>query len=275
MIRVNKKQQNKRKASQIVKTGLVGCAVLGLAVTAKPLVKAADVNDNKNVVEEEVNFSSVKSLVVDLASANEGNILGNIFGAIEEKYFQENEKLYTDVASYSSYASAIMDGTGLTASDAFVADKNVGEEVYVEEKPKVVKKCVLSQGKKYSVTQEEYDWLTKLVMCEAGGEDYTGMVLVANVVLNRVSSSKFPDTIEGVIFESKNGTYQFSPAKSLIYNAKPSAKVKKAVDAALNGDDYSQGATYFIATWCESNSWHARSLEHVFTHNKQSFYKIP
>lgn len=276
MIRINKKQQHAKKTGDFVKRNMVKgsiavCALTGLALTAIPKVNAANINDNKNVEEEEIHYTSIKNLVMDIADTYEGCVIGDVFDGIGRKYFDRQEEMYTDVVSYSSYASALMDGVTLNGTKVSISDKNIGEEEY--EEPVIVTDCVLAKGKTYSVTQEEYDWLTKIVMCEAGGEDYEGMVLVANVILNRLSSSRFPNTIEGVIFENNNGTYQFSPAKHAIYDAKPTSKVKKAVDAALAGDDYSQGATYFIATWCEESSWHARSLTHLFTHNKQSFYK--
>ncbi len=78
--------------------------------------------------------------------------------------------------------------------------------------------------------------LANLIYCEAGGEPYQGQVAVGAVVMNRVLSSKFPDTIVGVIYQ-KN---QFSPAGSgrlaiaLAYN-KATTSCYKAADEAMSG----------------------------------------
>lgn len=82
------------------------------------------------------------------------------------------------------------------------------------------------------VTNEEIKLLEKLVMAEAGGEPYKGQVAVANVVINRVLSKKFPNTVKGVIYQKG----QFSPVSSgSIHKKTPSASVKKAVQQALSG----------------------------------------
>ena len=66
----------------------------------------------------------------------------------------------------------------------------------------------------YEVSEADYMALLKIVEAEASGEDLTGRLLVANVVLNRVKSSKFPDTIEGVVYQRAGGKAQFSPVST-------------------------------------------------------------
>lgn len=93
-----------------------------------------------------------------------------------------------------------------------------------------------------SLSSSDRDLLARLVRAEAGGESYEGMVAVASVVLNRVFSSKFPDTIQGVIY-ARN---QFSPVANGSIN-KPASDVHyKAVDDALRRDN-TNGATFFYA----------------------------
>lgn len=78
--------------------------------------------------------------------------------------------------------------------------------------------------------------LANLIYCEAGGEPYEGQVAVGAVVMNRVLSSKFPDTVSGVIYQKK----QFSPvasgrlAQALAVN-KATAKCYRAADEAMAG----------------------------------------
>jgi spore germination cell wall hydrolase CwlJ-like protein len=61
-----------------------------------------------------------------------------------------------------------------------------------------------------SYTDEELRLMSAIIFCEAGSESYAGKVAVGIVVMNRVRSSKFPNTIKGVVYEKK----QFSPASN-------------------------------------------------------------
>ncbi len=91
-----------------------------------------------------------------------------------------------------------------------------------------------------NVSESDYNLLCRLVTAEASGEPFEGQVAVAAVVLNRVASSKFPDTIRGVIYQQN----QFSSLPKLPY-VTPTESCRRAVAAALNGDDPSRGALYF------------------------------
>ena len=227
-------------------------------------------SDNRNFEEVAVNFSSVKDVLITMEDTYYGTYASDVLSEVENVYFPAKENLYSNVASYTAYASGLtMEENENVSEGEEIKDKDIVEE----EVEQVVADCTLKSGKKYSITEHEYDVLTRLVQCEASGEDYKGKVLVANVVLNRVSSKSFPNTIEKVVFEKKNGKYQFQPAKRKIYKAKVSAETKKAVDAALNGTDYSNGALYFASTRYANTSWFDRCLKHVVTHGNHAFYK--
>ncbi len=78
--------------------------------------------------------------------------------------------------------------------------------------------------------------LANLIYCEAGGEPYEGQVAVGSVVMNRVLSSQFPDTVVGVIYQSG----QFSPVASgrldlALAADKATEKCYQAADAAMSG----------------------------------------
>ncbi|MGN0347189.1 MAG: cell wall hydrolase [Lachnospiraceae bacterium] len=135
-----------------------------------------------------------------------------------------------------------------------------------------------SLEKQYIVelSQEERTMLERIVEAEAGGEDIQGKILVANVVLNRLKSSHFPDTIEGVIFQHQNGVYQFSPIRDgRYYTVVVSEESKDAVERALLGEDESRGAMYFMARNAVSNekaSWFDNSLTRLFSYGGHEFY---
>jgi N-acetylmuramoyl-L-alanine amidase len=148
---------------------------------------------------------------------------------------------------------------------------------------KVKKNEIFSLSKEASgtyvlnVTDEEIDMLERIVQAEAGGEDLKGKILIVNVILNRIKDEDFPDTIEDVIFQNKDGEYQFSPVEDERYwKVKISDNTEEAVQRALKGEDYSEGALYFIArkrTNASSAAWFDNHLKWLFKHGGHEFYK--
>ena len=101
-----------------------------------------------------------------------------------------------------------------------------------------------------NITSSDRDLIARLVRAEAGGESYEGMVAVANVVLNRVASSKFPNTVQGVIY-AKN---QFVPAATGSINKAALEIHFKAVDDALTRDN-TNGALFFYNPKTAKSRW--------------------
>ena len=93
--------------------------------------------------------------------------------------------------------------------------------------------------------------LARVVYGEARGEPYTGQVAVAAVVLNRVKSSKFPNTISGVVYQSG----AFDAVADGQINMTPDTTAKKAAEDALNGWDPSYGAIYYFNPSTATNKW--------------------
>jgi len=127
-----------------------------------------------------------------------------------------------------------------------------------------------------AVSLEDYENLLRIVEAEAGGEDEIGKILVANVILNRVECDSFPDTVSEVIFQQSNGVCQFSPVgDGRFYTVKVSDATIQAVDKALEGEDYSQGALYFAARKYADSScmrWFDESLTFLFEHGGHEFF---
>lgn len=93
--------------------------------------------------------------------------------------------------------------------------------------------------------------LSRLIYAEARGEPYTGQVAVGAVVMNRVRSSKFPNTIAGVIYQSGS----FDGVSDGQINLSPNATSKKAAQDAINGWDPSYGALYYFNPATATNKW--------------------
>lgn len=123
-------------------------------------------------------------------------------------------------------------------------------------------------------TDEESQMLMKLAMAEAENQGTTGKALVMNVVHNRVMSSEFPDSIEGVIFEPVTDEYhQFSVIDDGRYDAAvPDEECYEALEMVLNYWDDSNGALYFEAYY-NTNNWHKDNLTKLFQYNDIIFYK--
>lgn len=129
----------------------------------------------------------------------------------------------------------------------------------------------------YELSETDYQTLLKIVEAEAGCEDENGKLLVANVVLNRVESSKFPSTVQGVVYQADGGKVQFTPAyNGRLQSVKISDETRSAVERALYGEDISEGALYFVSTsvaGSEKSSWFYNNLIHVFDYGRHSFFK--
>jgi len=102
-----------------------------------------------------------------------------------------------------------------------------------------------------AIISADHRLLAKLVYAEARGESYKGQVAVAAVVLNRVASSEFPNTISGVIYQSK----AFSCVDNgSINNTPDSSSIKAALDA-LNGWDPTGGCLYYYNPKKTDDKW--------------------
>lgn len=158
--------------------------------------------------------------------------------------------------------------------DAYIKAEQESEQAFME--------AVKNAGNTVQSSYEEQsiigsmDWdaddaymLEKIAMAEAEGEDTEGKALVILVVLNRVWSDEFPDTIEGVITQTdaftsyENGRYDRVEPSEDCHDALELVQVKHW--------DESEGATYFERTSTEE-TWHNQTLKKLFTHENHTFY---
>lgn len=134
-----------------------------------------------------------------------------------------------------------------------------------------------AEGRGHALGQEDKDILLRIVEAEAGNQDEDGKLLVANVVLNRVDSEKFPDTVTKVVFQDELGVYQFSPVSNgRIWSVEVSEETKEAVERALAGDDISDGALYFAARQYADGAmmkWFDENLTYLFAYGGHEFFK--
>ena len=119
-----------------------------------------------------------------------------------------------------------------------------------------------------SSNSSDLDLLSRLVYGEARGEPYEGQVAVAAVVLNRVKSSSFPNTIAGVIYQKG----AFDVVSDGQINLTPNSTARKAAQDALNGWDPTYGSIYYFNPATATNKW-IWSRPHVITIGRHRFCK--
>ncbi len=120
--------------------------------------------------------------------------------------------------------------------------------------------------------EDEVYWLSKIISAEARGESLEGKIAVGNVILNRVRSKQYPNTIYGVIFDRKYGV-QFAPtANGTIYNS-PTAESVIAAKICLEGYSLSNDIIYFVNPRYAQSSWISQNRPYAFTIGNHVFYK--
>ena len=114
-------------------------------------------------------------------------------------------------------------------------------------------------GAAMTSTDAEYDavelyWLSRIISAESQGESMTGQIAVGNVVLNRVDSEEFPNTIPGVIFDRVDGV-QFEPVSNGTVYAAPTERSVEAARQVLDGENVIGEALYFYAPSLSQGIW--------------------
>lgn len=119
---------------------------------------------------------------------------------------------------------------------------------------------------------DEVYWLARIISAEAKGEPMKGKMAVGNVVLNRVRSSAYPNTIYGVIFDRRYGI-QFSPvANGTIYQT-PTVDSIIAAKMCLEGYSLSSEIIYFVNPTKAPNSWISKTRPYAFSIGNHTFYE--
>lgn len=105
------------------------------------------------------------------------------------------------------------------------------------------------------ISAADKDLLSRLVHAEAQGEPFAGQVAVATVVLNRVLSPDFPDTVPGVIYQISNGYHAFTSVANGTINQPANATNMAAVDEALALMGRGSGSLYFYNPATTTSAW--------------------
>ncbi len=140
------------------------------------------------------------------------------------KYFQRRNGLTADGVVGSATAAALGMNLGSSSASSSASSGSVSSDVYL---------------------------LARVVHGEARGEPYLGKVAVAAVVLNRVASASFPNTIAGVVYQAN----AFTAVSDGQINLTPDAESIRAARDAMNGWDPTGGALYYYNPAIATSSW--------------------
>lgn len=156
--------------------------------------------------------------------------------------------------SCKDYAQAVgyNGSTGITVAEEEAAIAAFNAAIEEAARQEAAKKAAASasssvtstQKSSYSAAADEVTLLAAIVEKEAGGSGYQGMLAVASVVMNRVRSSSYPDTVEGVIGQKGQFTGGISGLSNIISRG-PSSAAIRAAEAALAGEDIVNGKVSF------------------------------
>lgn len=114
-------------------------------------------------------------------------------------------------------------------------------------------------------------WLARIISAESRGEPLIGQIAVGNVVLNRVRSADFPNTIWSVIFDRKWGV-QFSPILDGSIHAAPTSSAILAAKICLDGFSVSEDMLYFLRPSASTSSWIVNNREFLFVIGNHYFF---
>ena len=125
-------------------------------------------------------------------------------------------------------------------------------------------------GDVYYDANEVY-WLSRIIYAESGAEPFLGKIAVGNVVLNRVASAQFPNSVYGVIFDKKYGT-QFSPVASGTIYKTPNSDSVIASKICLEGYSINNKILYFMNPDLATTTWISKNRPYAFRIGTHNFY---
>lgn len=128
----------------------------------------------------------------------------------------------------------------------------------------------LEHGSTYYREDAVY-WLSRIISAESRGESLVGQLAVGTVVLNRVASPLYPNTIWGVIFDKKYGV-QFSPVLDGTIYQTPNAVSVTAAKICLEGYNVNDSALFFLFPKNSTSSWIPNNRQYLFSIGKHDFY---
>jgi N-acetylmuramoyl-L-alanine amidase len=156
-----------------------------------------------------------------------------------------------DLGYYAGKVDGIFGPKTRAAVKSFQKKKGLVQDGIVGAKTEKALGITLGGGAKATANTADTALLARCIHAEARGEPYTGQVAVGAVILNRVKSSKFPNTISGVIYQPG----AFTAVSDGQMNLSPNETSLKAARDALNGWDPTNGCLYYYNPATATSKW--------------------
>ncbi len=114
-------------------------------------------------------------------------------------------------------------------------------------------------------------WLSRIISAESSGEPLAGQIAVGNVVVNRVLSKDYPDTVKGVVFDSKGGV-QFTPVSNGAIYKKPARSSVYAAKLVMRGESVAGKCLFFFNPSISTSSWISANRTFYVSIQNHDFY---
>lgn len=186
--------------------------------------------------------------------------------AMASEVHRSGQSVYSVVSGDNLYSIGLR--YGITAEELMRANElgstiiKPGQKL-ITPAPRAATSQQVSRG---NLEREGLDLLARLIQAEASGEQYQAKVAVGAVVLNRVQSSQFPNSIRQVIYQANSGTYQFTPVFNGSINRPAGAAAIRAAKEALDGADPTNGALFFFESKVNNKQLHSRKISTIIDH---------
>ena len=238
------------------KTILRGQAVIINSVTYVPLRSFSELmGADKIAWDAKTNTASVTkgSMTMYVTS-------GALYISANDRYFFTVERILN--VSGRLYVPVRAIAEAFSASVSWNADSRT---VAVKSSAKT-----LVSGSKFYNSDDVY-WLSRIISAEAAGESLQGKIAVGSVVLNRMESRDYPNTIYGVIFDRKGGT-QFTPVASGTIYKTPTQESIIAAKICLEGYNIDEAILFFMNPRIATSNWISKNRPYAFTIGNHAFY---
>lgn len=268
------------------KLRIILCALLGAALFSTGIAAREPIDIRLNGTDTEIGALLIGTTTyVPFDTANEALSFGtaDISGTAEEmraltpfaSISARNGDCYLEAEGRYLGGSSVITVSGMlyvpirSLAKAYNADVQWREEtrsvdLYAAEGDSI------THGNSFYDSEEVY-WLSRIISAEASGEPMEGKILVGNVILNRVVSGDFPNTIYGVIFDRTHGV-QFTPTMTgTIYN-EPTEESIVAAKLCLDSYYISRAALYFLNPSIATNFWVPANRPYLTTVGNHAFY---
>ncbi|MBE0466453.1 MAG: LysM peptidoglycan-binding domain-containing protein [Candidatus Desulforudis sp.] len=145
---------------------------------------------------------------------------------------------------------------GISTQDLMRANALMRTEIYPGQVLRIPVGAPDPAPSRWSVSRSDFDLLARIITAEADCQPFLVKVAVGAVVLNRVKSHLFPNSIAGVVYDRAGGRYQFEPVLNGWINRAATPESVRAAQAALEGQDPSWGALFFFEPWVTNRFLH-------------------